>query len=111
MHEAVLCEPNQNVPSSLVGLRLCAMVKRKYASSIERKRGCRLSLLPLYKHLECNVSVFQHLHFVALPTVVLDREGILALVMTGSAGLAGFHVAHGGLQGASFKWEYLGVAL
>lgn len=114
MHEVVLCERNNNVPFSLVGLRLYAMVNGNTHRASNKKRGWQIISAPPFINTwkwNVNESVLQHLHFVALPTVVLDREGILALVMTGAAGFAGFHVAHGGLQGASFKGEYLGVAL
>ena len=51
------------------------------------------------------------LHLVALTTIILYREGILALVMTGTAGFARLHVAHGGLQSTGLEGEYFGVAI
>ena len=34
------------------------------------------------------------LHLVTFPAIVLNREGIFSLVVTGSAGFSGFHGAH-----------------
>lgn len=51
------------------------------------------------------------LHLVALTTFILHREGILALIMTGTTGFAGLHVAHGTLHGPSLERENLGVAI
>ena len=51
------------------------------------------------------------LHFVALDAIILDREGILAFVMTGSARFAAFHVHHGGLCLSGFIREDFGVAI
>src|SRR6185369_4300060 len=48
---------------------------------------------------------------MALSAVVLNREGVLPLVVTGTTGLAAFHVGHAGLQHARFEWEYPGMAI
>ena len=57
------------------------------------------------------VRSLSNLHLVALAAIILYREGILALIMTGTAEFAGLHVAHGGLQGTSLVREYLGMAI
>ena len=57
------------------------------------------------------VRSLSNLHLVAFTTIILYREGILALIMTSTAGFARLHVAHGGLQGTSFEREYFGVAI
>jgi len=48
---------------------------------------------------------------VALAAVVFHREGILILVVAGSAGFTRLHVGHGGFQCAGLVGEDLGVAI
>ncbi len=48
---------------------------------------------------------------MALATIILHREGILAFVMTGAARFAGLHAAHRGFQGSGLVWEYPGVTI
>lgn len=51
------------------------------------------------------------LHFVALAAITLYREGILAFVMTGTAGFSGFHVSHSCFQRPRLIREDAGVAI
>ena len=48
---------------------------------------------------------------MAFSALILNGEGILALVMAASARLALIHVAHAGLDDAGFEREYLGVTV
>ena len=48
---------------------------------------------------------------MALTTVILHREGILALVVAGATGFAIFHISHGGFNLASLIWEDLCMAV
>lgn len=54
---------------------------------------------------------FESLHIVALSALVLNREGILSLVVAGSTGFTCIHVAHGSFQCPGFEGEYPGVAI
>ncbi len=51
------------------------------------------------------------LHLVTLAAIILNREGVFALVVAGPAGFAGFHVAHGGLKSSCLEREYFCVAV
>ena len=71
-----------------------------------------MSATPFYRKLIYNVSSFSSgLHLVALTTIILYREGVLALIMAGTTGFTGLHVAHGTLHCTSLEREYLGVAI
>jgi hypothetical protein len=48
---------------------------------------------------------------VALTAIVLNREGILAFVVAGTAGFAFFHITHSGFECAGFVWEYFCMAI
>ena len=66
-----------------------------------------LSVIPLATEASLPID----LHLVTLAAIILNREGVLALVVTRATGLAGLHVAHGGFQDASLEGENPGVAI
>lgn len=48
---------------------------------------------------------------MTLSAIVLNREGILAFVVAGTAGFAFFHITHSGFECAGLEWEYFCMAI
>lgn len=57
------------------------------------------------------LSTGQNLHLVALPAIILNREGVLTLIVAGSARFTRLHVAHGRFKCPRLERKYFCVAI